>query len=93
MAQGTGYNSVGNGFQILEGIRFAAEAVGPENVDSQAIYEAMPSVKMVWDGLQRQSYGPEKRGSADLLAIYEVDGSTRDLIRVSDWLPVESAPE
>ena len=93
MAQGTGYNSVGNGFQILEGIRFAAEAVGPENVDSQAIYEAMPSVKMVWDGLQRQSYGPEKRGSADLLAIYEVNGSTRDLIRVSDWLPVESAPE
>ena len=93
MAQGTGYNSVGNGFQILEGIRFAAEAVGSENVDSQAIYEAMPSVKMVWDGLQRQSYGPEKRVSADLLAIYEVDGSTRDLIRVSDWLSVESSPE
>jgi hypothetical protein len=93
MARGTGYNSAGNGFQILEGIRLAAETVGPENVDSQAIYEAMPSVKMVWDGLQRQSYGPEKRVSADFLAIYEVDGPTRDLIRVSDWLPVEAAPE
>jgi hypothetical protein len=93
MARGTGYNSVGNGFQILEGIRIAAETVGLENVDSQAIYEAMPFVKMTWDGLQRQSYGPAKRVSADLLAIYEVDGTNRDLIRVSDWLPVESAPE
>jgi hypothetical protein len=93
MARGTEYNSADNGFQILEGLRFAAETVGPENVDSQAIYEAMSSVKMVWDDLQRQSYGPEKRVSADFLAIYEVDGPTRNLIRVSDWLPVESGPE
>ncbi len=92
-AQGTGYNSLGNGILLMEGIRHAAEAVGPENLDTQALYEGMLSAKLVWDGLTRSSWGPDKRVAADLLAIYEIDGPAKELIRVSDWLPVEKGPE
>jgi len=88
-----GYNSVGNGMLMLEAIRNAAAAVGPENVDSQAIYEGAQSVAISFDGLERFSFSPTKRIGVDRLAIYEADSAAKGTVRVSEWFPVERMPE
>lgn len=92
MQAGHSYNSTVNGMMILEGIRNAAAAVGPENVDSQAIYEGVQSMKISFDGMQRFSFSPTKRAAVDRLAIYETDGTAKTNVRVSDWFPVKAAP-
>ncbi|NQT71716.1 MAG: ABC transporter substrate-binding protein [Chloroflexi bacterium] len=89
--EGKGYGSVVNGMMVLESIKIAAEAVGPENVDSQAIYEAAQSMTLSFDGIQRYSFSETKRAAPDRLAIYEMDSSNKKLVRVSDWLPIEPA--
>lgn len=91
MEGGKGYMSVPNGMMILESIRNAAAAVGPENVDSEAIYEGAQSMKILFDGVQRFSFTETKRSGVDRLAIYEVDSSRKTMSRVSEWFPVEHA--
>ena len=89
--EGKGYGSVINGMMVLESIRIAAEAVGPKNVDSQAIYEAAQSMTLSFDGIQRASFTETKRVAPDRLAIYEMDSANKKLVRISDWLPIEPA--
>lgn len=89
---GKGYNSTVNGMLILESIKNAAAKVGPENVDSQAIYEGAQSVKVVFDGVQRFSFTEVKRLAVDRLAIYKADSANKTMVRVSAWFPVESVP-
>lgn len=93
MAAGHSYNSTVNGMIILESIKNAAAAVGPENVDSQAIYEGAQSVKIMFDGLQRFSFNPTKRTAVDRLAIYKTDSKNKTNVRVSEWFLLEPAPE
>jgi len=88
-----GYNSFANGMFILEAIRIAAETVGPENIDSQAIYEATQQVVIEFDGVQRFSYSETKRTSTDRLAMYEANADTKGFDRISEWFPIESPPE
>lgn len=87
-----GYYAVLNTLTVLEIIRGAAEAVGPENVASQALYEAAQSFSLNFDGIQRFSFTETKRASPDRLAVYAVDGARGGLVRISDWMPVEAAP-
>lgn len=87
-----GYNSTANGMLMLEAIRNAAAAVGPENVDSQAIYEGAQSVSITFDGIQRFSFTPIKRVAVDQLAIYQADGAGKRVFRISEWFPLESMP-
>ncbi|MBM3132767.1 MAG: ABC transporter substrate-binding protein [Chloroflexi bacterium] len=89
---GHSYNSLGNGMMLLEGIRNAAAAVGPENVDLQAIYEGLQSVKIVFDGVQRFSFTETKRTVVDRVAIYKTDSTLKTNVRASDWFPVLTAP-
>ncbi len=89
---GKSYIAVGNAFMVLEIIKSAAETVGPENLDSEAIYQAAQSFTMTIDGLDRYSFTEEKRTAVDYLVIYEADGEAGDLVRISDWMPVESPP-
>jgi len=77
---------------ILEIIKSAAEAVGPENLDSQAIYEAAQSATLEFDGLQRHSFTETKRASVDRAAVYKVDGDGENIVRISDWISIEAAP-
>ena len=88
---GKGYGSVVNGMMVLESIRIASETVGPENVDSQAIYEAAQSMTLSFDGIQRASFSQTKRVAPDRLAIYEMDSTNKKLVRISDWFPIEPA--
>lgn len=89
---GKGYLSVINAVQILEIIKAATQAVGPENLDSQAIYDAAQSFTLMLDGLQRFSFSETKRTSPDRVAIYETRGDEESIVRVSDWVPAETPP-
>ena len=88
-----GYNSFANGVHVLETIKLAAETVGPENVDSQAIFEAAEKLTLEFDGIQRFSFSETKRTSPDRLAVYEADSANKGFVRLSEWFPIESPPE
>ncbi|MCP4611568.1 MAG: ABC transporter substrate-binding protein [Planctomycetes bacterium] len=77
---------------VMDIIKLAAETVGPENIDSQAIYEAAQSTTMMADGLQRHSFSETKRTSLDRAAVYEARAAEENIVRISDWIPIESAP-
>ena len=79
-----GYFAGINVLFIMEIIKSAAEAVGPENVNSQAIYESAQSATLSFDGLQRHSYTDTKRSSLDRAAVYMADATERNIIRISD---------
>ncbi len=91
---GVGYMPVGGSYYVLiDIIRQAVEAVGAENFNSQALYEAAQSYSLVVDGVQRYSFGETKRYANDKLAIYELRAEGKDLFRVDpDWIPVVYEP-
>jgi len=89
---GKSYSAAINVVLIMEIIKSATEAVGPQNLDSQAIYEAAQSFTLTFDGLQRHSYSETKRASLDRIAVYEVRGSEENIVRISDWIPIETPP-
>jgi hypothetical protein len=88
-----GYNSFVNGMHALETIRIAAETVGPDNIDSQALYEAAETLVIEFEGIQRFSYTETKRTSPDRVAMYVANAETKGFDRVSEWFPIESPPE
>ncbi len=88
-----GYNSFANGMHVLESIKLAAETVGPENVDSQAIFEAAEKLILKFDDIQRFSYTETKRTSPDRLAVYEADGQNKSFTPLSEWFSIQSPPE
>jgi len=87
---GKGYMAVMNTVLIMEIIKSAADAVGPENVDSAVIYEAAQSTTLMFDGVQRLSFSETKRSSPDRVAVFEVRGAEEDVFRITDWFPVET---
>ena len=89
---GKGYMAVMNSVFIIEIIKSAADAVGPENLDSAAIYEAAQSATLMLDGVQRLSYSETKRTSPDRVAVFEVRGADEDIFRITDWFPVDTPP-
>ncbi len=81
--QGSGYiGGVNMIYQMLEIIEDAIETVGPENFDSQALYNSALSYSMIVDGIERASFGETKRNSLDYFAIYEARSAEEDLFRV-----------
>jgi hypothetical protein len=87
MRQGSGYGAVNGIEQMLEIISNAVEAVGPENYDSDALYEAAISYSQIMnDGEVHASFNERKRASLDRLRIYKADGAAKDLFLVSDEL-------
>jgi len=88
ISAGVGYLSMNQVYAMLEIIADASEQVGPQNIDSQAIYEAAQSYSLVIDGVRRMSFGPDKRDAVDAYAMYETRASQRDIFRISDeWYP------
>ncbi len=73
---------------MFEIIAEAAEAVGPQNLDSQAIYDACTSFSLSTDGVQRLSFNEGKRDAIDAYGIYEARSAEKDIFRVQDaWFP------
>ncbi len=90
---GVGYLSSSCIFQTLNIIKKAAEDVGPENVDSQAIYEAATSYNEIIDGIDRYSCDETSRSSNNYYLVYEADGELQDLYNISnEWLPTLNSP-
>jgi len=84
---GSGYGAVDAINQMIEIIADAVEAVGPDNFDSEALYEAAISYTQTRNsGEVRASFSETKRASLDRLPVYEADGAAKDLLMVSDGL-------
>jgi len=78
---------------IFSLIAEAVEAVGPENLNSQAVYEAAKSFSLTTDGIELNSFDETKRASSNYLGMYELDSSQKDMVRVQeDWIPIVWEP-
>ena len=85
---GNGYHAINQVHAMLSIIADAAETVGPQNIDSQAIYDAAISFVCTSDGVQRASFGEGKRNATDAYGIYEARAAEEDIFRMHDeWLP------
>ncbi|MBT4511956.1 MAG: hypothetical protein HOC20_07095 [Chloroflexi bacterium] len=86
---GVGYMVISHDLIMLEVIRNAAEAVGPENIDSQAIYEAAQNYSLTIDGIQRFSFTDTKRFGCDRVTVYEANGAEETIVRAEpEWIPL-----
>ncbi len=92
--EGTGYLAgINLGIQMIEIIADAVETVGPENFDSQALYNSAVSYSRVVDGVERASFGETKRYSLDYFAIYEARSTEENLFNVDpQWYPAILEP-
>ncbi len=86
MRKGASYISIDGIYQMLDIIVDALETVGPEDFNSQALYEAAQSYSQNIDGVTRASFSKTKRSSIDHLAIYEVNGAEKDMFQVHNEL-------
>ncbi len=90
--EGVPYLSSQQVYVMFELIRAAAETVGPENLDSQAIYDAAKSFSITVDGCPH-SLTETKRTSSDAMAIYELRSAEGDIFRADNaWLPIVYGP-
>ena len=89
---GSGYLGILVPYQMLEIIRQTIEAVGPENFDTEALYNTAQSFSHTVDGIERYSYTETKRASTNYMVILEARGAEKDLFRVSEWVPIICAP-
>ena len=93
IASGSGYLVMHPVHSMLTIIADAAEAVGPQNLDSQAIYDAATSLAMTIEGVQRFSFSHEKRDAVDSYAMYEARATEKDIFRRHDeWYPTVRNP-
>lgn len=93
MRAGTGYLSLCQWYQMLEIIKDAVETVGPQNFDSEALYNAAVSYSQIIDGIELYSYGENKRVTPNYYLVQEARAAERDLFRADpEWLPVLTGP-
>ena len=86
---GGSYTSVsGVLYPMLDLIADAVEAVGAENFNSQALYDAATSYSLVIDGVERASFTETKRYALSNYLIYRASAADEDLIRADEnWRP------
>lgn len=90
---GTGYLTTYMPYIMLEIIANAAEAVGPENVDSEALYNAATSMSIAADGVELYSFTDKMiRSVSNYYIVQEARDDGKDLFPVSDWIPVVAEP-
>jgi len=90
---GNGYLAVNQAYAMLSIIADAVKKVGPQNLDSQAIYDAATAFKRTEDGVQRFSFGEDKRAMVDAYTMYEARGAEKNLFKVRDeWYPTVLSP-
>ena len=93
MRAGTGYLTIYIPYIMLEIIRDAVETVGPENIDSQALYDAAESFSLMVDGIEMFSFaGKTIRSVSDYYIVQEARANEKDLFSVSDWTPIVVEP-
>ena len=85
-------SSYGGGFItqsiFLEMIRHAVEQVGAENFNGQAFYDASLDFELQYEGHPRWYFTETERTCIHDVAIIEFSAEAKDMIRVSDWMPL-----
>ncbi len=90
---GCGYLSAYQAYQMLHIIKDASDAVGPENIDSKALYDAAQSFTATSDGIDLYGFSDIKRCSTNYYEVCKADAIEKDLIRIDpNWLPLVRAP-
>ncbi len=90
---GAAYLSAKQAYLMLDIVRQAVENVGPENFDSQALYDAASSWSFEMEGIEDFcSFNETKRMSQDYYVIYEAVGDDQTLNRISGWMPQVTEP-
>lgn len=94
MRQGVGYIAMENLFMVVDIIAGAVEAVGPENFDSETLYEAAQSYAPTIDGIEGfWSFGAAKRYANNYQAMYEARAADKTVFRLhTEWLPLAMEP-
>ncbi|MFO8102359.1 MAG: ABC transporter substrate-binding protein [Dehalococcoidia bacterium] len=91
---GVTYLSAKQAYLMLDIVRKAVEKAGPENFDSQALYEAATSWSFEMEGIEDFcSFTDKKRMSQNYYSVYEASGADRNLYRVSDWMYQVTEPK
>lgn len=89
---GNGYISVIPIYVMLEVIADAVEAVGPDNFDSEALYQAAKSFSMTIDGFEF-GFDESRRTAVDHLGIYQIRAAEEDVFRYNnEWVNIIEAP-
>ncbi|NQT73917.1 MAG: ABC transporter substrate-binding protein [Chloroflexi bacterium] len=86
MRMGWTYISMSSLYTTLDIIARAAESTGPENFDSQALFEAASSYSLTVEGVPRYSYNETKRYPNNYYGIYEAQSAQEDLLRIDPEL-------
>ncbi len=93
ISAGVGYLSMTQMIPMLNVIADAVDVVGPQSLDSQAIYDAAQSYSLMTDGVVRLSFGEDKRDAVDAYAVYEVRSEGENIFRLHDeWYPTVRTP-
>jgi len=83
MRDGIGYTAISTFYQMLEIIGNAVKAVGPQNFNSEALYQAAQSYSLSLDGLDDYAtFSPTKRTSYNYIATYELHAADQDIFRI-----------
>jgi hypothetical protein len=104
-SEAAAYKSAGSAYQgafhmwwaLLGLVKETAAQHGPDNVNSQTIYDTATSFTLEFElggGGQRVTFSDEKRSAYDFFGIYRASGADQDLMRIGadDWWPVLLEP-
>ena len=95
MRGGVGYLTILTYIPLLGIITDAVEMVGPENFSSEALYQAAQQYSLEVYGIEDYiTFGPEKRVSHNYHAVYRIDASTEDVVRLEPgiWHRIVETP-
>jgi ABC-type branched-subunit amino acid transport system substrate-binding protein len=85
---GSGYLVTKAAYQLFKIIADAAESVGPENLNSEALFSVAESFSLNLEGIEIASFNENKRYSTNYYAVYEARADEEDIFRMhQDWLP------
>ena len=85
--EGITYLSARTVYMMLDIVREAVEKVGPQNFNSEALYEAAVSWNYEKEGIEDFcSFSETNRMAQEYYAIYEAVSDAKTLNRVSDWI-------
>jgi len=89
MLAGAGYMSLSVVFYpLIDLIANTVEAVGAENFNSQALYDAAISYSLVVDGVERAGFTDTKRYALSNFMIYKASAADEDIVRADEnWIP------
>jgi len=91
---GSGYIAGTQACLMLEIVKKAVSEVGPENFNSQALYDAATSFRFTLDGIEDfATFDETKRYVQNYYGIYEASASERDIFRVEpEWVEQVTVP-